>query len=226
MTVGYGAIGVTKANTSAGQRVYVLTNTSAGLNNPATNSLIAIQASSGKIVSKTTLPDVAETITTAPDAKSIWVGSANDGRLWQVSTSTGKITKTIKPTKAGPVTGIAFAPGGKVWVTGLGGATVMKAADGSTIKFITAPAIFPTGFIVPNGVALNGSGTYAFVENSVENDPGNVSSIAQIDTKTYKVTRLVKTGFHPEGFALDTKRGMAYVPNYDDDTLTYFTTPK
>ena len=224
IAVGYGAVDVVKANTPSGQRAYVVTSQPAGPG--ARNELVAIKTSTGKVVSRTKLPAPAEAITTAPGAKSIWVGSEIDGRIWQVSTKTGKITKTLKPTNAGPVTSFTFAPGGKkVWVAGLGGVSVISAKSGAVLKFITAPKIFP-GFVVPNDVVLNSSGTYAFLENSVQNGPGNLSQIAAINTKTYKVAWRVKTGSQAEGMALDKTRGVAYVANYDDDTVTYFSVPK
>ncbi len=58
------------------------------------------------------------------------------------------------------------------------------------------------------------------MENSVQAGPGGSSQIAAINTKTFKIAWRVTTGSQSEGFALDTSRGMAYVANYDDDTLT------
>ncbi|GAA3616661.1 YncE family protein [Microlunatus ginsengisoli] len=225
--VGYGAIGVVKANTSAGQRAYVITAAHAGpQGSGARNELVAIQTSTGKVVARTKLPQSPGAVVVAPGAKSVWVGGDVDGKIFQVSTKTGKITKTWKPTKAGPITALAFAPGGKkVWITGLAGVSVISAKSGKSAKFITAPKIFP-GFIVPNDVVLNASGKYAFVENSVQNAQGDVSAVAAINTKTYKVAWRVKTGSQPEGMALDKTRGVAYVPNYDDDTVSYFSVPK
>ncbi|GAA3639086.1 YncE family protein [Microlunatus ginsengisoli] len=103
--------------------------------------------------------------------------------------STGKITKTVQPTKPGPVLSMTIAPGGKrLWMTGMACIAVLDATTGKTIKFMTAPKI-ATGNPLPNYLAVSGSGRYAL------------------------------------GIAVDTKRRTAYVPNYDDDALTYLTVP-
>ena len=188
--------------------------------------LIAINTRTSAVVHRTPLPDFAYTVAVGPGSKSIWVGSNDDGRIWKVSTATGKITKTLEPTKAGPVTGIAFSPGKtKAWVSGLGGVSVIDAKTGKTKKFITAPKIF-TGFPQLGSLALSSSGRYAFVENSVQNGQGSTGQIAAINTKTYKITWRVRTGSQSEGFALDKTRGIAYVANYDDDTVSYFSVPR
>lgn len=221
--VGYGATDVVKANTPKGQRAYVITAVeSAPQHSGARNQLIAINTTTGKVVARTALPAEPGALTVSKGGRSIWVGDENDGHLWKVSTTTGKITKTLKPTKAGPVLSLTVAPGGKkLWVTGMAGITVLNAKTGTTIKFITAPKVV-TGYPSLGYLAFNGSGSYAYAVNSVPNNINGHGQVAAINTKTYQVAWRVKTGSTPLGIATDTKRRTAYVANYDDDTLTYF----
>jgi DNA-binding beta-propeller fold protein YncE len=223
ITVGYGATDVIKANTPNGQRAYVITAVeSAPQNSGARNQLIAINTATGKVIKRTALPAEPGSLTVAKGGKSIWVGNENDGHLWKVSTTTGKITKTLKPTKAGPVLSMTVAPGGKkLWVTGLAGVAVLNAKTGKPVKFITAPKI-ANGYPLLNYLAFNGSGRYAYVVNSVQNNEDGQGQVAAINTRTYKVAWRIKTGSTPLGIATDTTHRTAYVPNYDDDTLTYF----
>lgn len=221
ISVGYGAVDVVRANTPTGERAYVLRNKPAAPHGPTANELVKIETSTGAVMSRVRLTNFAYTLTTAPGGKSVWVGSNFDGTIWKVSISTGRIIGTVKVTNSGPVSSIAFAPGGKrAWISGLGGVSVVDVKTGKTIKFITAPKIFPGGPQLGT-IDLNASGRYAFVENS---DP-TTSQIAAVDTKTYKVSWRVRTGSQSESFALDKVRGAAYVPNYNDDTVTYFRIP-
>jgi DNA-binding beta-propeller fold protein YncE len=224
--VGYGAVDVVKVNTPKGQRAYVLTTEPAGLDKPAVNSVVAIATKTGKVVQRTKLPSFAFSLAAEPGGRRVWVGSNDDGRLWQVDTTSGRVVRTVKPSGAGPVTGLAFAPGGqRLWVSGLGGVSVLRTSSGRTVKDIPAPKVFP-GFPQLGDIQLNGSGRQAFVENSVDTSGPDQPGIAAIDTRTYKVIWRVRTGSRPQAFALDRKRGVAYVPNYDDDTVTYFSVPR
>ena len=223
ITVGYGATDVIKANTPRGQRAYVITAVeSAPQDSGARNQLIAINTATGKVVARTNLPAEPGSLTVSKGGTSIWVGNENDGHLWKVSTTTGKITKTLKPTKAGPVLSMAVAPGGKkLWVTGMAGVAVLNAKTGKTTRFITAPKI-ANGYPLLNYLAFNGSGRYAYIVNSVQNNEDGQGQVTAINTKTYKVAWRIRTGSTPLGIATDTTHRTAYVPNYDDDTLTYF----
>ncbi len=227
ITVGYGATDVIKANTPKGQRAYVITAVeSAPQHTGARNQLIAVNTTTRKISKRTALPAEPGALAATKGGKSIWVGDENEGHLWKVSTSTGKITKTVQPTKAGPVLSMTVAPGGKkLWVTGMAGIAVLDAKTGKAIKFITAPKI-ASGYPLLNYLAFNGSGRYAYAVNSVQNNSNGHGQVAAINTKTYQLAWRVKTGSTPLGIGVDTKRRTAYVPNFDDDTLTYFAVPR
>ncbi len=227
--VGYGARGIVTVRTPKGERAYLITSADSGPGpGKAKNELIGIQTSTGKVVSRTRLPGVSGVLAAQPGGKRIWVGGFGEGRISQVSTTNGKIVKTMKATKAGPITGLTFAPKGKVWVTGRYGVSVINAASGKSVAFLGAQKVFPRGFPYPKGVVLNNSGSYAFVANSVETDSGDNTSgaLAAINTKTYKVSWRVKTGSWPQGMAMDRTRSVLYVPNYDDANVTYLTVKK
>ena len=223
--VGYGAVAIVTANTPKGERAYLITSSDAGPGpGKAKSELIGIQTSTGKVVSRTRLPEkVLGALAVQPGGKRIWVASLTVGGIYQVSTTNGKVAKTLQATKAGPLTGLTFAPKGKVWLTGMAGVSVINAASGKSLAFLTAPKVFSGPWIYPKGVVLNNSGSYAVVANSVENDSGsNIwGALAAINTKTYKVSWRVRTGSFPEGMALDRARSVLYITNYDDDTVTY-----
>lgn len=223
--VGTGASDVVKANTPAGQRIYVVTQRSTDPSDTSVNALIAIDPATGKIVKRTKLPDWSQSIAVGPGPKTIWVADGDDdpGRIWQVSTATGKIVKTTKV--PGPAMGMAFAPGKKkLWTAGPDGVAVTDVRTGKTTKLIKTPKIF-TGYSQPTGIALSGSGRYAFVANEVSNERGSHPSVAAIDTKTYKVVWRLKVDSTPAAIAVDTTRDRAYVPSYDLDTLSTFSVP-
>ncbi len=227
--VGYGGNGIVTARTPKGERAYLITSADSGPGpGMAKNELIGIQTSTGKIVSRTRLPGISGALAVQPGGKRIWVGSIGKGGISQVSTTNGKIVKTLKPTKAGSITGLTFAPKGKVWLTGRAGVSVINAASGKSVAFLGAQKAFPRGYPYPKGVVLNNSGSYAFVVNSVETDSGDKAwgALAAINTKTYKVSWRVKTGNYPQGMALDRTRSVLYVTNYDDDTVTYLAVKK
>lgn len=46
-----------------------------------------------------------------------------------------------------------------------------------------------------------------------------------VNTSTLKVSSTLKVGTEPLSLAIDKVRGTAYVPNYLDDTLSYFPVP-
>lgn len=217
--VGLGAVDVVKANTPKGQRAYV-----AILN---TKRLVGIQTATGKVAQKIKIPAPAQTVTSAPDGKSVWAGSETDTRIFKISTSSGKVTRTMNVGPVGPVTSIAFTPDKKrVWVAGLGGAAVLDANTGKAIKFLPILKIFKSKDPNMGALALTGSGRYVYIQDSTWPGEGRTGSISMIDTKTYRILHHIPTGILPEGLAIDTKRDVAYVPNYNDDTLTYFNVPR
>jgi DNA-binding beta-propeller fold protein YncE len=151
-------------------------------------------------------------------------------RPLQTRSNTGKVTKKIKlPAPAQTVTSAPdlhrLGPDKlRVWVAGLGGAAVLDARTGNTIKFLPILKIFRSHDPNMGALALSGSGRYVYIQDSTWPGEGRTGSISMIDTSSYRVLHHIPTGVLPEGLAIDTKRDLAYVPNYNDDTLTYFRT--
>lgn len=228
VTSGYGGVDVAYAKTPKGDRVYVLNMKSSDPADPAHNELVAIDPKTDKILQRTKLPAESETIAITPNGKTAWIGDATDlpSRIWQVSTTTGKITKTVKIPGAQP-NRLTFTPNGKrVWVGSDSGVVVLDAKTGRAKKNISAPKIFP-GYSVIVDIQFNRSGRNAFVVNTfTNNDQDTRGAVANVDTKTYKVKWRLKTGHSPVGSAIDTERNRMYVANYDDDTLTTFRVPR
>lgn len=219
ITVGAGAVDVTTANTAKGQRAYVAFDNA--------NRLVGIQTSTGKVVQKITIPHGTQTVVSGPGGTTVWAGSSYDGHVYVGSTSTGRVTRTIDVSRSGPVTGIAFNPGStRAWVAGLGGVSVVSTKTGKTIKFLPILSLFSSERPNMGSIALARGGRYALVENSTFPDVPGKGQVSLIDTKTYKIAAQVTTGIEPESMAVDQRRDVAYVPNYADDTVTYFTVPR
>jgi YVTN family beta-propeller protein len=198
----------------------------------AANGLVYVSSLTGKrvvvlngrtdtVVSRVRLPAGAQYV--AASARQAWVGSAVDGRLWVVNTSTNRTVRTVLVPQVGPIQGIAFAKGGgSVWVSGLGGVSVIDRASGKARAFLSITRIFPKTGPNTGPIALNPSGTRALVLNSTFPDAPQAGTVAFINTRTLAVTKRITLGTEPTGIAVDRKRGTAYVTNYGDDTLSYF----
>jgi DNA-binding beta-propeller fold protein YncE len=156
------------------------------------------------------------------------VGSAVSGNVWVISTATQRIVRTIPVTKTGPVSSIAFVPGGtRAWVFGIGGMSLVNAATGQVLTFIPVTSIFPADKAPDAGpVALTGSGQYALAVDSTFPDSPARGTVAVISTRTLKVVYRVRVGTEPTGLAIDYQRQTAYVTNYKDDTVSYFKVPR
>lgn len=222
--VGAGATDVVAARTRAGEDAYVTLLQSEG----TVGAAAVVQTSSGKVIKTIKLPAGAQTATTTPDNKHVWVGSVESGVVWVISTATQKIARRIPVTKSGPVSSIAFNPRGtRAWVFGLGGMSVVNVATGKVLSFIPVTTIFPAS-AAPNAgpVALTRSGRYALaVDSTVPDNPAR-GTVAVISTRTLKVVSSVRVGTEPIGLAIDYRRQTAYVTNYEDDTVSYFKIPR
>ena len=67
---------------------------------------------------------------------------------------------------------------------------------------------------LPYGVALNRTGTRAFVSN------WGADTVTVVDTSTLGVIRTVHTGTHPSAIVTSPVRDETYVANADSDTIT------
>jgi YVTN family beta-propeller protein len=223
ITVGAGATDVVAARTRAGEDAYVTLQQSGG----SVGAAAVVQTSTGKVIKTIKLAAGAQTATTTPGSKAVWAGSVESGDVWVISTATQKVVKTIPVTQSGPVSSIAFnSSGTRAWVFGLGGMSVVNVATGKVLSFISVGSIFPAS-LAPNAgpVELTGSGQYALaVDSTVPDNPAR-GTVAVISTRTLKVVYRVTVGTEPTGLAIDYQRRTAYVTNYEDDTVSYFTIP-
>ena len=73
-------------------------------------------------------------------------------------------------------------------------------------------------------MALTASGSTLLALDSTFPTPPGKGTVSFLNTSTLKVSTL-KVGTEPLSLAIDKVRGTAYVPNYLDDTLSYFPVP-
>ena len=185
-----------------------------------------VDAASDKLIKQIQLAQDPQNVTVAPggQATSGW-GSAQTGLIWVIDGSTQTVVRRLIVTKGGPVSGVAFSPNGKrVWVSGLGGITVLNRSTGKQIGFIGALKAFP-GNSGPNvgPVILNRAGTKALVLDSTFPDVPMIGTISVINTATLKVGQQISLGVEP--LDLVSYGATTYANNYADDTLSYLPTP-
>jgi DNA-binding beta-propeller fold protein YncE len=104
---------------------------------------------------------------------------------------------------------------------------VVDVATGKLLAFIPMTRLFP-GAAAPNAgpIALNNNGSLGLVVNSTFPDNRGIGSVAVLNTRTLKVQSSIRLGTEPTAMAIDRKRNITYVTNYEDDTVSYFATPK
>jgi DNA-binding beta-propeller fold protein YncE len=222
--VGMGVTAIVAARTKSGQFAYVTRFTSGG----SVGRVAVVRASDAKVVKTIKLPAGAGTAGTTPSSGSVWVGSVNSGKIWVISTRQQKLVRTISVTHSGPVQSIAFTPnGGQAWVAGLGGVSVVNVKSGKLLAFVPITRIFPhTANLNAGPIALNDSGTAALVVNSTFPDNPGRGAVAVLSTRTLRVRARIQVGTEPIGMAIDRIHNITYVTNFQDDTVSFFTTPK
>ena len=221
--VGAGATDIVAADTQAGEYAYVTRQQSNG----SAGTVAVVRTSSGKRVKTIKLSAGAQTATTTPDNKDVWVGSVESGEVWVISTATQKMVQMIPVTQSGPVSSIAFTPDGtQAWVFGIGGMSVVDVATGKVLSFVPVTGIFPDSQ-APNAgpVALTRSGQYALAVDSTPADTPGLGTVAVLSTSTLKLLYSIPVGTEPLGLAIDYDGQTAYVTNYGDGTVSYFTVP-
>jgi YVTN family beta-propeller protein len=222
--VGLGATAIAAAGTGAGQFAYVTQLAAGG----SSGHVVVVRTSNARVVKRIKLGAGAQSAAATRSGHSVWVGSAVSGRIWVVSTRLQKVVRRITVSRSGPVMSIAFTPSGKrAWVSGLGGVSVVNVASGKLLAFVPITRIFPHAADLNAGpLALNSSGTAALVLNSTFPDNPARGTVAVINTRTLRVTSRIRVGTEPTGLAIDGRRNTAYVTNFQDDTVSYFATPK
>jgi DNA-binding beta-propeller fold protein YncE len=224
MRVGLGATAIVAARTKSGQFAYVTMFTAGG----SRGRVAVVRASDNKVVKRIRLPAGAQTAETTPSSRSVWAGSAISGRVWVISTRRQKLVRTISARHSGPVQSIAFTANGKrAWVYGLAGVSVVNVSSGKLLAFVPITRIFPhTANLNAGPVALNNSGTAALVVNSTFPENPGRGTVAVLSTRTLRVRSRIRVGTEPTALAIDRKRNTTYVTNFQDDTVSFFATPR
>jgi YVTN family beta-propeller protein len=157
----------------------------------------------------------------------LWAGSIQGGRIFVIDMRTNRVVRSIVVPKAGPMQGIAFSNDGKeAWTIGIAGLAVVNRSTGKTVKSIGTTTLFPSSQgPFPSGIALNKAGTSALALDSAAFATPSAGSVTVINTSTVKITENIPVGNLPLALGLDYRRGITYVPNFNDDTLSYFRTP-
>ena len=211
--VGNGTVAIATARTAAGPRAY--------LAQPDYSRLGVLDTRAGQITDYLALPHGPQTVTTGPGGRTVWVGSSNSGAIWVVRASNPKVVRTIRVTRSGPVSSVAFTRHGtRAWVSGLGGVSVLNVHSGKVLRFIPAPRLFPNAHDLNLGpLVLNGRGTRAYIVNSTFPDDPQRGSLRAITTRGYGLGALVRTGIEPVGVAVG-QRGTVYVANYGSKSVS------
>ncbi len=216
--VGGESTGIVVATTPRGQRAYVAL---------STNEVVVIATSTGTVVQRVRLPRAAKTLTVRPGGRTVWAGSYFSGRMWAIGTRMGRIERTVRVPKTGPVSGIAFVPGARrAWVAGVRGVSVVDLRTGRTVRFLPTSKLF-SGFPISLGaVAFTRSGRHAFVVDSTLEWASGPGRVAMLDARTLRVVWRVRTGFRPTSLTLDRERRTAYTTDVDSDTVSWFRVPR
>lgn len=213
--VGTGASDIVTGKSPRGQVAYV--------GYLGRSHLTVVSTRSGTVTGKVRLPAGVQTLTTRPDGRRVWAGSTDPGKIYVVDPATDRVVRTVNAEKSGPITSIAFAPGGKrAWVAGLAGVSVIDRSTGRTVRFFPILRLFSSPGPNMGGVVLARHGRYALVENSTFPDEPRHGQVTAIDTRTGRIAWRVRTGVEPTSLALDHARNVAYTTDYADDTLTWF----
>ncbi len=208
---------VVRTRTAVGERAYV------ALNVPR---VLGISTLRSKVVQRTVLPQIAQTLAARPGGKEIWAGGLSSGRIYVISTATGRITATIRINAVGPASSISFTPDGRTaLVAGLAGVAVLNASTRRSRLFVPVGRIF-SGFPNVGSIATTASGRYALIQNSTFPDAPGRGTVALIRASTGAIVWRAPVGIEPIGMAIDSVRSTAYVPNYADDTLSYLPVPR
>jgi YVTN family beta-propeller protein len=219
VNVGLGATDIVAAQTKRGEYAYVTLLTA--------NSVAVVKTSSNKVVKTIKLPAGPQTAETTPDGKEVWAGSSFSGEVWVVSTSSQQVTRQIPVPDSGPVSSISFTPDGQeAWVFGAVGVSVIDVATGHLTGFLPINYLFPgTDALNAGPIEVTADGKYALVVNSTFPDAPMQGEVAVVDTDTLHRLQVIDVGTEPTGLAIDNARHTAYVTNYEDDTVSYFSTP-
>lgn len=176
------------------------------------------------------VPGNPDALAVAPDGR-VWVADSNDSVVWVVGRGGKKIKETIHfSQKTGAAEAIAFAPDGDtVWLVGMGGLRALDVDTHASVGFVTTPKLFGKDVPAnPAAIAFSPSGASILALNGTfpDSQPPQVATVAAVDATSLKVGTRWMLGHQSYGLAVDEANRTAYAPNYADDTLSYFRTPR
>ena len=161
-----------------------------------------------------------------PNGKWVYVANNGSNNVSVIDTATNKVVSTI--TVGTSPTAVAVNPSGtRTYVTNTGniltGGTV-SVIDTTTINGIATNKVIATIKVgtSPTAVALNPTGTRAYVTNA-----GNIltgGTVSVIDTATNKVVSTIGVGSTPNAVALNPSGTRAYVTNYGSNSVSVIDT--
>jgi DNA-binding beta-propeller fold protein YncE len=217
--IGRGATAIASAFTNGRQFAYISLLTD--------SSVAVVRTSDNTVVKHIKVPRGPMTIRRTPGGGTLWAGSSYSGMIFVINAVTRQFNKKFPVQDAGPVQSIEFSKDGtKAYVMGLGGLEVVDVATKKELAFVPVTKLFPgVAGLNAGPIALNASGTTLLVVNSTFPDSPGAGAVAFLDLATLKVTNTLPLGTEPLDIAVDSVRGTAYVPNYLDDTLSYFPAP-
>jgi DNA-binding beta-propeller fold protein YncE len=220
--VGFGTSDIAVADTPSAELAYVTRM------RQEKSRVMVVDVATGKVVDWLGVKEAPQTATTSPDQRQVWVGSSFEGRVWKVNARTHTKAGQVQVPRSGPISSIAFSPkGNRAWVTGLGGLSVVNVKTGKVVGFKPANALFPRSQNLNVGdVALNPSGSRVMVVNSTFPDSPGQGMVAVLDAQTLKAVHRIPVGREPMAVVTDPEGGQTYVPNYADNSVSYFATPK
>lgn len=222
VTIGVGGTSVAVGGRGQAQRAYVA--------RLQVKKVATFRTHGAARVRQLTVPGNPDAVAVAPDGK-VWVADGNDSVLWVLGRAGKKIRQTIRFSQnTGPAQAIAFAPdGGTVWLFGMGGLRALDVDTHRSVAFVKSPKLFGKNAAVnPGGLAFSPSGRSVLALNGTfpDSQPPQIASAVAVDTRTLKVGKSWTLGHQSYAIAVDASTRTAYAPNYADDTVSYFRTPR
>ncbi len=185
-----------------GQYIYVAEYGSAavGVVNVLTNSVISIPVGYEP-----------EIVAVNPNGTIVAAANVGENTVSIIGTSTDTVINTIILT--GRTQGVGFDPSGGLLYAGYG--YILGSVGGIDVINVATNAIVNTisfGSNIPYYVALNPSGTLAYVTN---NNGGTGNSVSVINTATNTVVNVITVGTDPYGVTFNPQGTLAYVANHE-----------
>jgi YVTN family beta-propeller protein len=160
--------------------------------NIASDSVSAIAQGAGGAWTQTVIAvgKGPEGLDLSPDGRELWSAHSRDGGVSIVDVASKKVVQTI---------GVGTKRSNRIKLTPDGKFALISDLEGGELVVLDAPARTVIKRIalgrMPEGILITPDGGYAFVAVNGDNH------VAQVDLKTWQVTRKLQTGVGPDGMA-------------------------